>query len=404
MTYYRCVATDTLEGAAAKSYSAVAEIFVIGEGEEHIEVSFRLISSTFTVKHGSTVRDLFQQAVDAAVLMYKGPDSSYISSITAMNWPNSPTAHVYYQRETSFQFHHQSGDIVIFHYVDDYRYEDENTNINLDLAQYLNNWLQASDKNPAMSDDAAADQVIEQINALPTEITLDNKAAVEAARAAYGDLTDAQKALVPADTLKKLTDAEAAIKELEEESSKEFPFVDVNEGQWFYSDVACAHAKGIMNGIETTVFGPDESLTRCQFISILGRYAGIEDSSAEAPGESTFGDVPTSMYYASHVAWGVEQGIIKGMTKTEFSPNEKITREQMATMMYRYAEAMEIALPETDGSTFSDDTKIGDYAKETVYRMKAAGILDGMGDGTFAPQAQAAKVIHIFMEFEPEEN
>ena len=58
-----------------------------------------------------------------------------------------------------------------------------------------------------MSDDAAADQVIAQINALPTEITLDNKAAVEAARAAYGDLTDAQKALVPADTLKKLTDA-----------------------------------------------------------------------------------------------------------------------------------------------------------------------------------------------------
>ena len=60
LTYYRCVATDTLEGAAAKSYSAVAEIFVIGEGEEHIEVSFRPISSTFTVKHGSTVRDLFQ--------------------------------------------------------------------------------------------------------------------------------------------------------------------------------------------------------------------------------------------------------------------------------------------------------------------------------------------------------
>ena len=256
---------------------------------------------------------------------------------------------------------------------------------------------------------SALSDVVTAIEALPTEITLDNKAAVEAARSAYDALTDEEKMKVPADTLKKLTDAEAAIKELEEESSKEFPFVDVNEGQWFYSDVAYVHAKGIMNGIETTVFGPDESLTRCQFISILGRYAGIEDSSAEAPGESTFGDVPTSMYYASHVAWGVEQGIIKGMTKTEFSPNEKITREQMATMMYRYAEAMEIALPETDGSTFSDDTKIGDYAKEAVYRMKAAGILDGMGDGTFAPQgnatrAQAAKVIHIFMEFEPEED
>lgn len=94
LAYYRCVATNTLEGAAAKSYSAVAEIFVIGEGEEHIEVSFRLISSTFTVKHGSTARDLFQQAVDAAVWMYKGPDSSYISSITAMNWPISPTTHI----------------------------------------------------------------------------------------------------------------------------------------------------------------------------------------------------------------------------------------------------------------------------------------------------------------------
>lgn len=336
--------------------------------------------------------------------MYKGPDSSYISSITAMNWPNSPTAHVYYQRETSFQFHHQSGDIVIFHYVDDYRYEDENTNINPDLAQYLNNWLQASDKNPAMSDDAAADQVIEQINALPTEITLDNKAAVEAARSAYDALTDEEKMKVPADTLKKLTDAEAAIKELEEESSKEFPFVDVNEGQWFYSDAAYAHAKGIMNGIETTVFGPDESLTRCQFISILGRYAGIEDSSAEAPGESTFGDVPTSMYYASHVAWGVEQGIIKGMTKTEFSPNEKITREQMATMMYRYALYKGYDVSEVgELDSFADGDKVNDFAKDAIKWCIGTGIITGK-DGLIAPQdhtnrAECATIIMRFMQY-----
>ena len=103
-----------------------------------------------------------------------------------------------------------------------------------------------------------------------------------------------------------------------------------------------------MNGIETTVFGPDK-LDPVPVYQHFGSLRRNRRQFRRSTRGKTFGDVPTSMYYASHVAWGVEQGIIKGMTKTEFSPNEKITREQMATMMYRYAEAMEIALPEADG-------------------------------------------------------
>ncbi|MEE0777050.1 MAG: S-layer homology domain-containing protein, partial [Bacillota bacterium] len=253
----------------------------------------------------------------------------------------------------------------------------------------------------------AVNKVKEQINALPAveELTLDNKEAVEAARASYDALSEEQKAQVGEEALKKLTDAEAKLVDL---GKTDLPFTDVSEGQWFYPEVEYVYGKGIMMGMTDTQFGPNEDLTRGQFVTILGRYAGIKDSSKGSPADKTFNDVKETSYYASHVKWAVEQKITNGVSETKFAPEEKITREQMAAMMYRYAAAMKVALPEGDGSKFSDDGKISSYAKEAVYSMKAAGILGGMGNNTFAPKgnatrAQAARVIHMFMEYEPAE-
>lgn len=184
------------------------------------------------------------------------------------------------------------------------------------------------------------------------------------------------------------------------------PFNDVFENQWFYPHVHYVYANKIMNGKTETIFAPDEAITRGQFIAILGRYAQVKDSSMENPCDNVkFEDVDANDYYASHIAWAHEKGIVEGISEKEFAPAKKITREQMATMMFRYAKAMgtEETLPSVDGSLFVDDSSISDYAREGVYRMKAAGILEGEGNNLFHPKGNttrgaAAKTIHIFME------
>ncbi|MEE0776443.1 MAG: S-layer homology domain-containing protein [Bacillota bacterium] len=196
---------------------------------------------------------------------------------------------------------------------------------------------------------------------------------------------------------------EVAVKKDDAPVEIKLPFSDVQKKDWFYTDVLYVYENEIMNGVSNTVFGPNDDLTRGQFVAILGRYAGIKDSSKGSPASKTFDDVKTTEYYASHVKWAIDQGITNGVSEKNFAPKEKITREQMAAMMYRYAKAIGVTLPGADSDKFSDDNKISSYAKDAVYSMKAAGILGGMGNNTFAPKgnttrAQAAKVIHVFME------
>lgn len=241
--------------------------------------------------------------------------------------------------------------------------------------------------------------VNDAINALPDQVTLENKNAVEAAREAYDALSDKEKGEIAEETLAKLIQAEEALKD----TPHTLPFSDVAETQWFYQDVVYVYENNIMRGMTDTVFGPQESMTRGQFVAILGRMSGVEDSNPKTPVETKFGDVKATAYYAAHIAWATEKGIVNGVSESAFAPEEKVTREQMAAMMARYGEAMGIDLPAADGNAFADDGKISAYAKEAVYRMKAAGILQGQGGNLFNPKGnanrgEAAKVIHLFME------
>ncbi len=266
----------------------------------------------------------------------------------------------------------------------------------------------------AAGDQESADGAKALIDALPaaSAIVLTDKDAVVAARSAYDALTAAQKELVDADTLAKLVAAEAAIDALENPETPTPDIADMKDivtGSWYYDDVAFVFANGIMKGTTESTFAPGEDMTRAQFITILGRYAGIEDSSSTAPVSTKFSDVNTKAYYAAHVAWGVEQGIIQGTTATTFSPSDEISRQDMAVMMARYAAAMEILLPDGDSETkFADDEAISSYAKEAVYQMKAAGVLNGKGNNKFDPKGTAlrsevAAVMHRFIEYAEKE-
>lgn len=181
---------------------------------------------------------------------------------------------------------------------------------------------------------------------------------------------------------------------------------DVPKSEWYYAYVAHVLKAGIFNGKSATTFAPSSNITRGEFITILGRYAGIQDASSSNPGSTTFADVDATLYYASHIAWGVSKNIVNGISETAYDPNANITREQMAAMVARFAAAENIAL--ADGSAeplFTDDDQIASYAKEAVYDMKASGILSGMGNNDFVPagtaeRAQAAKIMTIIATME----
>ena len=157
----------------------------------------------------------------------------------------------------------------------------------------------------------------------------------------------------------------------------EHPFTDIKEEQWFYSEVLEVYRLGVIKGMTETTFVPDGKVTRAQFITMLYRLDGenkVED------GKNTFTDLAKDAYYTDAVNWGVKNGLINGMTATQFAPEANITREQIATMLYRYA-----TFAKKDGmdkkvdlaEKFKDAATVSAYAKEALQWAAAQEIVKG---------------------------
>ena len=181
-------------------------------------------------------------------------------------------------------------------------------------------------------------------------------------------------------------------------------FSDVKNGDWFASSVYDLAGQGIISGMTETTFVPDGLITRAQFAKILAAASGENISSYT--GKTSFSDVSPSAWYATYVQWAYEKGIVKGISDTSFAPEANITREQMAAMICRYAAYKGVNLPQTNNRlTFKDDASISGWAKNNVYAMQQAGIINGYADGNgyiFKPQgnatrAEAAKMISAFL-------
>ena len=231
-------------------------------------------------------------------------------------------------------------------------------------------------------DQAAADKVAEQINALNDEITLADKEAVEAAKAAYDALTNDQKGLIAEDVVAKLTAAVDAIAGLEQaEVDKEAAANVINEINKINEKVtlddqsAVAAARAAYDALtkeQKALVTNLDKLTKAEGVikELLEKANGkIKDMTDVTEGQWFYDDVANDAYYASHVKWAVENGITVGVSKTEFAPEAKISRQDMATMMLRYAKAMGIRLPEMSKELFDDDADIAVYAKEAVYKL-----------------------------------
>ena len=249
----------------------------------------------------------------------------------------------------------------------------------------------------AEADKAAAAKVTEAINALPAaaDITLENKEAVEAARAAFDALTEAQQALVSKDALDKLSAAEDAIAALEKPT--ELPFTDLTQ-DWYMDSIRYVYEHELMYGTTDTTFAPDDALTRGMFVTMLYRMEGKPEVTSNA----SFTDVPASMYYAPAIAWASANGVVYGTSNTTFSPEGKITREQMAAMMRRYADFKKIdTSARANLSTFVDASTVSAWARGDMQWAVASELLYGNTRNQLQPtanatRAQAAAILQRF--------
>lgn len=180
-------------------------------------------------------------------------------------------------------------------------------------------------------------------------------------------------------------------------------FTDVKSDSWYKEYVDRAYSYGLLLGMTETEFEPGTYLTRGMFVTVIARVAGIDTDKNDV--ETVFVDVKTGKYYAGAVKWAYENGIVDGMSEYEFEPELNISREQICTMIVRFAQAWGITLKEdSDELVFSDQSQIHDYAVDAVNKCQLAGIVNGtQQDGVImfnprsnATRAEAAKILSVF--------
>ena len=172
-----------------------------------------------------------------------------------------------------------------------------------------------------------------------------------------------------------------------EEPSSDMPFGDVNTGDWFYDVVKYAYDNGLMTGTSATTFEPNTTTTRGMIVAILNRLEGNPTAA-----DAGFADVNSGDWYADAVNWAASVGIVNGYSDTQFGPNDPITREQMAAILYNYAEYKGYDVSaRADISSYDDAANVSDWAIESVQWANAMGLVNGMTDTTLDPQGNATR-------------
>lgn len=159
-------------------------------------------------------------------------------------------------------------------------------------------------------------------------------------------------------------------------------FADVPADAWYAPAVQTCAEQGLFHGTSPTTFSPDLSMTRGMFVTVLGRMENIDPTQADASG---FMDVPEDAYYAGYVGWAARSGIVAGVSDSVFEPERGISRQEICTIVHRYLVWKDVSLQTVPSAQFADDAQIAEWAKESVYVCRSAGIVCGVGDNHFAP-------------------
>ena len=186
----------------------------------------------------------------------------------------------------------------------------------------------------------------------------------------------------------------------------ENPFTDVSEDDWFYWDVLFVLEMGLMNGAEADKFAPTGNLSRTMLVTVLYRHAGMPTVGA---GASRFSDVPAGQWYSDAVAWAAENGLVTGYGDGRFGTDDRITRQDLATLLLRYMKLLGMdTLQREVNVDFADQIDIADYAVEAMQALYTLGILRGTGENSlgqsnvnplgYATRGEAAALLHRLLD------
>ncbi|MBO5518329.1 MAG: S-layer homology domain-containing protein [Firmicutes bacterium] len=343
------------------------------EGYYTAEYQNWIKTRTYTMHSDDSVYDLFVKATSDAGIESKGANKGYVSSIKAPEslggyWLSEFTNGKYSGWMYTMDGKHtnaikdqklKDGAEVIFHYVNDYRYEvkdwfDEPAYPAAQTdGEFYNRWLEAADVRPgSQGGTTPVDPATEQPGTTPEN---------------PGSVADR--------------------------------FIDVESNDWFAGSVDYAVEKGFMTGTGANTFSPDKELSRGMLVSMLYSLEGVPAED----GKTEFDDVKTSDWFAKGVDWAVENGVAAGYGEN-FGPNDDITREQMVVMLYGYAKLKGYTLAEgADLSAYKDVDEISAWALEAVRWAKGANLITGRSADLLAPKgtttrAEAATILRNFLE------
>ena len=428
---------------------AIADLDAVKPGD--IEVTFRLIgaleatqdvdlttdsylpeyvtwvpTTTYALAENATVYDLFTEAMSDAGLRYIGAESNYVSTIYAPSCMGSYALSEFTNGKKSGWMYTvngshpnqglknwtlKDGDVVVWHYVNDYSHEvadwfNDPKYPSLGNGTYYNGWLRAAD--------IAPEQYVQQL--LGKILTVGKHGTVEP-KLTFQHIGKSVTFTFKPDTGYKVKDVKVngksvgAVKtytidkltvstriEVEFTNGK-LPFTDVRESDWFYEDVAFAYENGLFAGTSDTTFSPNASMTRAMLVTVLYRLEG----QPAVNGRSGFSDVQYNGYYEDAVTWAADNGIVNGTSTTTFSPNANVTREQMAAILYRYAQHKKYNTAASSGlNGFTDHASVSGYAAASLEWAVAEKLVNGsagklMPTGN-ATRAQVAAILHRFVE------
>ena len=185
---------------------------------------------------------------------------------------------------------------------------------------------------------------------------------------------------------------------VETEAPVDEPFVDVAEGDWFYDAVVYAYQNELMDGVGGNRFAPNSETTRAQLVTILYRLEGEPAVSGDLP----FTDVEAGIWYTDAILWAAQNNIVNGVSDTEFAPGDDLTRQQLVTILYRYAETKGYDVSASaDLAGYPDAGQVQTYAQPAMAWAVAENIIRGMEDGTLKPAGNAsrAQIATILMRF-----
>ena len=383
-------------------------------------------TTTYALAENATVYDLFTEAMGDAGLRYIGAESNYVSTIYAPSCLGGYALSEFTNGKRSGWMYTVNGshpnqglknwtlndnDVVVWHYVNDYSHEvadwfNDPNYPSLGNGTYYNGWLRAADISPE-----------QYVNELLGKILKVGKNGTVEPKLTFQHIGKSVTFTFKPDTGYKVKDVKVngksvgAVKtytidkltvstriEVEFTNGK-LPFTDVRESDWFYEDVAFAYENGLFAGTSDTTFSPNASMTRAMLVTVLYRLEG----QPAVNGRSGFSDVQYNGYYEDAVTWAADNGIVNGTSTTTFSPNANVTREQMAAILYRYAQHKKYNTAASSGlNGFTDHASVSGYAAASLEWAVAEKLVNGnagklMPTGN-ATRAQVAAILHRFVE------